>query len=197
MDRRKAIKRTGTVTGGAILMPSLLTLFQSCKQESRIDWKPKFFSGDEANFISAMLDTILPATDTPGALDVKADIFLDTVIAKTYDEESKNEMRSQIAKFNDKCKKSHGGNFVNLSVQDKEAVLRKEESTNAKFNGGVWGTAVGKQEPVGFYRSLKSMAIWAYMSSEEIGKNVLNYDPIPGGYNGCIDVSTVGNKWSL
>ncbi len=197
MDRRKAIRNTGAVAGGTLLLPSLLAMLQSCKQEQRLDWEPLFYTTDEANFMSALIDTILPATDTPGGLDVKVDLFLDKVIAKTYDANSQKAFRAEIAAFNEKCRLSHGDSFANLSDEDKAVVLTKEESEGAKFNGAVWGGTVGKQEPVGFYRSLKSMIIWGYMSSEEIGKNVLSYDPIPGGFNGCIDVASVGNKWSL
>ena len=197
MDRRKAIKNTGAVTGGAILFPSLAALLHSCKADSRLDWEPQFFTHDEANFVSALVDTILPKTDTPGALDVKVDLFLDKVIDRTYDEEGQKKMRSQIASFNEKCKQEHGDDFANLSQANKEKVLTEEEARGGKFSGGVWGTAVGKQEPISFYRSMKSMAIWAYLSSEEIGKNVLSYDPIPGVYNGCIEAASIGNKWSL
>jgi len=197
MERRKALKKTGTITGGALLFPSMIALLQSCKEQSRIDWKPLFLDVNEAQFISSLVDTILPTTDTPGALDVKVDVFLDKVFAETYDDKAKKELRSEIATFNNNCKQNFGGSFVNLSQADKDAVLKKEEASGAKFNGTVWGGAVGKQEPIGFYRSMKSMAIWAYMTSEEIGKNVLSYDPIPGSYKACIDVSTVGNKWSL
>jgi len=84
-----------------------------------------------------------------------------------------------------------------LNASDREKVLQAAEKNSGKFSPGVWGTAVGKQEPIGFYRSIKSMAIWAYFSSEEIGKNVLAYDPIPGTYEPCIPVSEVGNRWSL
>jgi hypothetical protein len=69
--------------------------------------------------------------------------------------------------------------------------------TSPKFAPKVWGTGVGPQEPVGFYRDLKSAVLYAYFSSEEIGKNVLSYDPIPGEYRGCMPLSEVGNTWSL
>lgn len=197
MDRRKAIRNTGALTGGAILLPSLVALMQSCKSEPRIDWKPEFFDTNEAMCISSLVDTILPKTDTPGALDVKVDMFLDKIFAQTYDESSQQKLRSEIAKFNADCNASHGADFVDLSADDKVAVLKSAEASGGKFSGTVWGGPVGKQEEIGFYRSIKSMAIWAYMSSEEVGKNVLNYDPIPAAFNACIPLAEVGNKWTL
>lgn len=179
------------------MIPSFLTLLQSCTEEQRLDWKPLFLSEKEALFISKFVDIILPRTETPGALDVKVDMFLDKVFAKTYNEEAQQRIRADIAQFNANCKQKFGDEFIALSKADQISVLKEAEANSGKFNGSVWGTAVGKQEPVGFYRSLKSMAIWAYVSSEEIGEKVLSYDPIPTVYQGCIPLSDVGNSWSL
>jgi len=158
---------------------------------------PQFFTTSEANCISTLVETILPRTETPGALDVKVAVFLDRIFAQTYDEAEQKQVRADIAKFNEDCKKQHGAVFADLSSEDKINVLTAAESSSGKFSQGVWGKTVGPQEPIGFYRSIKSMAIWAYCSSEKIGKEVLNYDPVPGEYKGCIPLSDVGNKWSL
>lgn len=197
MDRRKAIRNTGLIAGAAVMLPSLLTLLQSCEKESRLEWQPQFLDDDEARFISALVDKILPRTDTPGALDVKADLFLDKVFAEVYDAPAQENLRSEIAQFNEDCKENFGDVFIALKPEDQEAVLKAAEANSGKFNSSVWGTAVGEQEPIGFYRSIKSMALWAYLTSKEVGMNVLNYDPVPQEYNGCIPLADVGNRWSL
>ncbi len=197
MDRRSALKKAGVLAGSAVAIPSLFSLLQSCKSENRLEWQPLFFTETEAKTISVLVDTILPRTNTPGALDVKSDIFIDKVIAKTYNEEGQKKMRSELAAFNSDCEKNFGGTFIKLNASDREKVLQAAEKSSGKFSPGVWGTAVGKQEPIGFYRSIKSMAIWAYFSSEEIGKNVLAYDPVPGTYEPCMPLSEEQNRWSL
>ena len=197
MDRRSALKKAGVLAGSAVAIPSFFSLLQSCKSETRLGWQPLFFTEIEAKTIAAILDMILPRTDTPGALDVKSDIFIDKVIAKTYDEEAQAKMRSEIAAFNSECEKNYGNTFIELNASDREKVLQAAEKNSGKFSPGVWGTAVGKQETIGFYRSIKSMAIWSYFSSEEIGKNVLAYDPVPGTFEPCIPLSEGQNRWSL
>ncbi len=197
MDRRSALKKTGVLAGAAVAMPTLFSIFQACQSETRIDWQPEFFTENEAKTIASLIDTILPRTETPGALDVKSDIFIDKVIAKTYDEAAQEKLRADIAAFNTECEKKYGKPFSELNASDKSKVLVAAEANSGKFSPGVWGTAVVKQEPVGFYRSMKSMAIWAYFTSEEVGEQVLNYDPIPGVFEPCIPVSEVGNRWSL
>lgn len=197
MDRRKALQRTGLLAGATVLMPSMLSLFQSCRKENRLDWQPVFLREVEAKTISTLVDMILPRTETPGALDVKVDMFIDKVFAETYDLIGQENIRVEIAAFNADCKKKFGAIFLDLSEADRTRVLQEAEVTTGKFNPGVWGTSVGKQEPIGFYRSMKSMAIWAYFTSEEMGEKVLGYDPIPGNYEPCKPLSEVGNRWSL
>lgn len=197
MDRRKALKKAGLLAGATIAMPSMFSILQSCKNESRLDWQPLFFTEGEAKTIAALIDMILPKTDTPGGLDVKSDIFIDKVIAKTWDKNGQENMRSQITNFNEGCQLQYGTVFYDLSDADKTKVLKAAEANDGKFSPGVWGTAVGEQEEIGFYRSMKSMAIWAYFTSEEIGENVLSYDPIPGTYEPCKPLAEVGNRWSL
>lgn len=197
MNRRDALRKTALLAGSAVAAPTLLSLLQSCAKQDRLTWTPQFLKEDQAMFISSFVDFILPKTGTPGALDVKTDIFIDLVYAKMYDKQGQENVVAEIEKFNTDCKSTYGDVFAELSPEDKTACLKAAEAESPKFNGKVWGTAVGKQEPVGFYRSLKSIAMWGYFTSEEIGKNVLNYDPIPGEYLGCIPLSDVGNSWSL
>ena len=41
--------------------------------------------------------------------------------------------------------------------------------------------------------NIRGMSIWGWKESEEIGKNVLWYDPVPGQQKGCIPLSEAGN----
>lgn len=197
MGRRSALKKTGLLAGIAVAMPSILSILQACNDEPRLTWQPKFFTEVEAKTIGGIVDMILPRTDTPGALDVNVDVFIDKIIAQTYDAESQEHMRKEITSFNADCEANYGAVFINLDKAKRIEVLKAAEKNSEKFNPGIWGKTIGDQEPIGFYRALKSTAIWAYSTSEKVGKNVLSYLPIPGVYEGCKPVSEVGNRWSL
>lgn len=197
MDRRSALKKTGLLAGAAIAMPTMISLLQSCENEPRLTWKPEFFTKEEANTIGTLVEMILPRTDTPGALDVKVDVFIDKVVSQTYDQKGQQNMRNEITTFNNRCKEKFGTIFAGLDESKRDEVLKAEEKSSGKINPRIWRTTIGNQEPIGFYRSMKSMAIWAYFTSEEIGEKVLSYDPIPGNYEPCKPLSEVGNRWSL
>jgi len=197
MDRREALRTGSLAAGAALAMPTLLTLLQSCRDVPRLSWQPEFLTEREAVFLAALIDTVLPRTDTPGGLDVKADVFMDKVFARGYNDDARGRIREGLASLDASCRDAHGSDFASLGQAGRVAFLTAAESEGATFNPGVWGTTVGEQEPVSFYRTLKSMAVWAWSSSEEVGRNVLSYDPIPGRFDGCIPLSEVGNRWSL
>ncbi|MEM8909460.1 MAG: gluconate 2-dehydrogenase subunit 3 family protein [Bacteroidota bacterium] len=48
-----------------------------------------------------------------------------------------------------------------------------------------------------FYRTLKELTLLGYFASEEVGENILKYDPIPGSYSGCVPLADIGIAWSL
>lgn len=197
MNRREAIRKAGVAAGTTILTPALLSLLQSCQSEPRIDWAPRFLTLEEAAFLGAFVDTILPRTDTPGGLDVKVDVFLDRIIDETYDKVGQEHFRTELNELASRAKEQHGASFPELNVSDRTTFLMNEEKKGGKFRQGVWGTPVGEGEPVSFYRNLKSMVIWGYLTSEKVGTEVLRYDPIPGNYLGCIPLAEGERSWSL
>lgn len=197
MKRREAIKKTVALGGAAALSTSLLSLLQSCQEQPRLGWEPVFLSEDQARLISALVDTVLPKTETPGGLDVKVDIFMDRVFKDLYDEEGQKAVVAQMDEFDEQCISRFGKAFYELSDAEKETILKEEEAKAPKYNGKVWGTAVGEQQDVGFYRSMKSLMLWGYFTSEKVGSEVLKYDPVPGEYLGCIPFKDVGGVWSL
>ena len=196
MKRREALKHTALLGGTAALSASFLSLLQSCQQQPRIDWQPRFLSESHAQLVTALIDTILPTTDTPGGLDVKVDVFVDLVYDQLLDETGQKNIMSQMDQFNEKCVSRFGKVFHELNAEQKIGLLQEEEANSPKFGRGVWGYTVEKLPDPGFYRSFKATAIQGYFTSAEVGKSVTKYDPIPGPFQGCIPLDEIGKVWS-
>ena len=200
MTRRHLLRALPALTGGAALAPATLTaLLQGCAREDRRTWQPAYLSAEEADFLTAYVDTLLPRTDTPGGLDVGVDVFIDKVLAlTTADPAAPSPLRDGIRDFDADATTAYGRRLAELDEAERGELFAAAEERSARYNPQVWGTTVGEEPPIDFYRSLKSMVLWGYLSSEEIGLNVLNYDPVPGGYDGDISLESVGGRaWSL
>ncbi|WP_232830138.1 gluconate 2-dehydrogenase subunit 3 family protein [Lewinella sp. IMCC34191] len=195
LNRRDVLRNISWLAGGAIITPALL---HSCQNEPELGWKPAFFSDDEARFVTAYIDTLLPTTDTPGGLDVGVDRFIDKVMAATNaDTDELLPMQTGIRDFDEDARTRFGKVFHELEA-DQRGQLFSDAEKSPRYQPAVWGTAVGEQPPIGFYRSFKSMVLWGYLSSEKIGTEVLVYDPVPGEYDGDMPLSeTGGRSWSL
>jgi hypothetical protein len=60
----------------------------------------------------------------------------------------------------------------------------------------MWGINLEPDAPKPtFFKIIKSLTIFGFYTSEEIGRNVLSYDPVPGEYIACMPLNGQ-NAWT-
>jgi hypothetical protein len=196
MNRRNALKNTALMAGVTLGGTTLASMINACQQQHRLSWKPVFFSESQAKDVSAIVDMLLPKTEPPGGLDLKVDLFVDLMCEKTLSTSDKEHVLKTYETFLVKCLDTREANFYKLEEKDKKELLQNLGKNTNTFNPGVWGSPLGEQAPIDFYRRVRQFALVGYFTSEEIGKNHLVYDPIPGTYKGCIPYNGE-NSWTL
>jgi len=195
MKRREALKNIGLTLGYTAIVPSALSILQSCTNNEK-KWTPVFFTEEESIVIKKLVDLILPKTEaTPGALDVNVPEFLDVYASKAYNEEDMAKYKKGIESIVDALPVSESG-VKDLKTEDYTALLNKYLRATKTIETQF------KKENNLVYKSLSNLrnqAVWAFTTSETIGKNILAYDPIPAIQKGCISVdeATGGKAWSL
>ncbi len=196
MERRKAIKNTALFIGATLSSSALGGLLQSCQRQDRLSWVPLFFREDQALVVSELAETILPKTETPGAKDLKVDIFVDLMFKKYLGPEDQEHVMKGYDQFVIVCDELYGKTYVDMDSSERAMVIERMEKDSNRFNPSIWGSPLGKQQPLDFYRRVKQFTLMGYYTSEDIGKNVLKFDPIPGAYHGCIPY-TGDNAWTI
>lgn len=193
MNRRDVIKNSLLFAGYTISAASLQSIVQSCSTADSGGWKPAFFSKDQMDFISAVFDTIIPDTpDSPGAVALGVDKFLDTVAAEVMSKSSAEKLSNQLNSFKQQVENETGSKMVSISD---EAKLSYFSSLNleeiAKSNEDPTYTST--------FLMMKEMVIGAYYATKTIAKEVLVFNPVPGPYKGCVPVeeATGGKTWAL
>ncbi|WP_350293690.1 gluconate 2-dehydrogenase subunit 3 family protein [uncultured Croceitalea sp.] len=217
MERRSALKNMGMVFGYAVATPTLLGVLQSCKDKvPYAEWVPSYFDKDKGYALAQMIDVILPKTDTPSATEVNVHVFIDEFAKGVLPEEQQAFMKVLMDKFMNKVLTDAGKeSLMDIEGVDFEAALTKYLAKMSDEQEEVQGKAIGEymeammagesaelNEDVACYAfagNVRSMATWAYKSSEYIGEEVLAYLPLPGEYIACGDVEalTQGRAWSL
>jgi predicted nucleotide-binding protein (sugar kinase/HSP70/actin superfamily) len=199
MNRRDVLKGLGLTVGYAVATPSIFSLLQSCKTEAEI-WVPQFLTLDEGIVLKNLVNLILPKTkNLPGALDVNVPEFIDLYVYKTYDDEAKEEFKIGFdAVVNALNIPEKGPSELKPENYDallaKYLKLHKEQQEIIKQNEEDEDTII-----LIALENIRNMSIWAYKTSEEVGENILIYDPIPGVDIGCMSLkdATGGKEWSL
>ncbi len=207
MDRRQALKNIGLTTGFVIASPALFNFLQSCATEDPNAWKPTFMSQDEALVLENLVDTFIPKTeDSPSASEVNAVVFIDTYWNEVSTVKYQAKVKAAFAKVIEQLKATYNEDLNKLTPENYMAYLDAnmvhpddEEPDPPGVNNGFELTEDDRPIKLSkFLGGLKWMSINAFLNSEEVGENVLVYDPVPGQYI-CDDLQTLtgGKKYSL
>lgn len=196
MNRRKALKTTALFLGYAVSASALSELFISCSSSKHLNWKPVFLSKEQARTIGEMTERILPRTKTPGAKDLHIDKFIDKMLKDLLSPEEQQDFVAGLTAFEAMCLKQFGTKFAACTTAQQDELLTQLDKEAVKAPPSVWGIRLGDAAPTPFFRRVKELTLLGYYTSEAIGKNVLNYDPLPGVFVGCMPLAEVGNAWN-
>jgi hypothetical protein len=145
---------------------------------------PAFLSAKQFETVRAMVERIIPKTDTPGAIDVGVPAFIDLMFGKYMTDEEKVVFTAGLKEVETASAASGQRGFAQLSSAQQDAVLTKIAQA-------------AQQKEKTFFHLIKELTLLGYFTAEEVGKKVLHYDPIPGRYDGCIPLADVGNaSWT-
>ena len=196
MKRRDALKNLGLAAGFAITAPSIFSLLQSCT--SVPTWMPTYFSEDEKEVVVNLVDIILPKTEgIPSATEVNVPQFIDRYITEVLNAEDQEVIRVSFTEIIAILKPTAEIDIRDVTTAQYTALL----DAHLLVIGDIDTDRLANPEALQptkneFLNHLKYLTIMAFVSSEEIGENVLMYDPVPTAYY-CGDLQEIsGGKSS-
>lgn len=198
MKRREALKNLGLATGFFVATPSIVSLLQSCTAEAST-WTPEFLSVEEGVVLTNLVDIILPKTDIPSATEVNVPQFIDKFIHEVYEDDEQAKVKTAFASIMTVLKPNAEDRIDKLTEADYKALLDNhmliKDEVDQEREDNPDSEEMTKSE---FLNRMKWMTINTYRTSEQIGENVLAYDPIPGAYYcGDLQELTGGKSWSI
>ncbi len=176
ISRREAIRRAALLAGVA-LSPEWLSFVGRAQTPAA----KTYLTAAQGPLVSAAAERILPRTDTPGAIDVGVPAFIDRFYGEFMSPADRKLLVSALDEIERAAKTAHCTSFAALTAAQQDAVLRSI------------ATAQQGRDPSSF-GVLKSVTVLGYFTSEQVGKNVLHYDPVPGAYDGCVPIDQVGRR---
>lgn len=187
MKRRDAIKSASLLLGYTMAVGTSAAILGGCKAEAKIDYKPEILSIDQLKDVMHLAERIIPQTNTPGAMAAGVHTFIDQTVSRFWEKEDQDKLLAGLSAFGKKIKADTGKSFYELEPATQDNIvteLAKEEGEKTLF------------------KTMRELTVSGFFTSELGQTEVLNYLPVPGPYQGCVDYipgttmdSTHGKGW--
>ncbi|HEY0434424.1 MAG TPA: gluconate 2-dehydrogenase subunit 3 family protein [Chitinophagaceae bacterium] len=188
MDRRELLKMIAVLTGGAVVgADAFLT---GCKNPETKAGSALAFSEEDVPYLDEIAETILPATNTPGAKAAKVGQFMTVIVNDCYDPDDQKSFHDGMKKLDDDFNKKYGTSFVKGTSQQRHdflVALDKEAKDYQQKRAQSQGQNKDQKTPNHYFALMKQLALWGFFTSKEGMTQVLRYNPVPGKYQGCLD----------
>lgn len=145
----------------------------------------KFLSINEVGFLSALSQTIIPRTTTPGAADAGVPQTLQDLLSNWGDNNFRLYWREGLSQLSKTLRQSSGQDFEKLSSTQRQNSLDKYDTL-----------VVNQDVDDAFYLDMKRTVATAYYMSEAGATEELHYEPVPGDWRGDVPFSEIGKAWA-
>ena len=189
MNRREALMGLSAVTAHA-LFPAVLA--EAAAAAARVDatgvaWAPKWLPQERAAMLEALVDTILPATETPGARQAQAHVFVDLALRDCYTPAEQQLFSTGLEALVEESRRLYARPFEDCSPEERHALVAPLDAASYKPDTGARGS---------FVRILKDLTLVGFFTSRIGATQVLAYEKVPGGYRGCVELRPGQKAWA-
>lgn len=176
MKRRNVLRNLIVGTGGLLALPAWAHGWTTNALLPPFN----FLSAVQEAVLAAVVETIIPATDTPGAQDLKIQVFVQKMILDCYEPEVQQNVANGLATAEQLTRQTYACSFITGNARQREEVLtRMEISINPQWSS--------------FYKLVKELTLQGYLTSEYYLTNHTNYKMVPGHFYGCVPVPAARN----
>ena len=180
ISRREALRRTAILLGAAV-SPSLFACVDRAQPaQPGAAAAPSYLTPPQFALAAAVADRILPRTDTPGAADVGVPAFIDLAYGEFMTGEERQMLADGLAALDAAAAAADGASFTSVPAARQDELLQ-----------GLATASEGLERD--FFRQIREVTVLGYFTSEEVGRRVLHYDPVPGRFDACVPLTEVGN----
>ena len=191
IDRRTLIERALMLVGAGAAAG---TFSASALAAAAARTKPYL---DSATFalLSAVADTIVPRTDTAGAIDAKVPATIDALLVNWASGERRYQLSQALVEIDGLARTAHSKGFAQLSAPERLALLKSHDAAALKVGASqaprsIKNLMAGPSFVNPGYGKLKELVVLLYYMSEPALTQELSYVHAPGEWQPSIPVTS-------
>jgi Gluconate 2-dehydrogenase subunit 3 len=180
-DRRELLRRAMYVAGGAA---ALAEFGNGEAWAADVPAAAPYFTADRMALLAAIADSMIPGTDTAGAVAVGASVFVDAMMRNWASENTRAAVDSSLQMIDVAAISQFGTSFARLGATNRNMVLVPYDAN-----------AIRTLDP-GYVR-LKELILTGYYLSEFGATKELRYIHAPGAWRADIPFAEIGRAWAV
>ena len=173
------LNRRALLLGAVFLAGGAAALTRFARQSSAGVEAGPVFSPDQFALLEQVADTMIPASDTPGALAAGVPEFLREMLAHWGSPESHAQVLAVLDGIEKQAWSRYGAAFLALPGERRLEVMRNVDAD-----------ALARQDPG--YGKFKWLVLVGYYQSEIGATQELRYELVPGAWRACLPLVEVG-----
>ncbi|SDL54259.1 gluconate 2-dehydrogenase subunit 3 family protein [Pedobacter antarcticus] len=191
MDRRELLKMIAVVTGGALIGGS--SLLTGCERPGTYTKPIGLFKPEDQEFLDEVADTILPATQTPGAKSANVGSFMALMVTDCYEDINRKIFYDGIDLLDTASEKVNGVVFMKATPEQRHTLLVQLDQEAREHQQKM---KEQKDLPAHYFTMMKQLTLVGYFSSETGCTKALRYTPVPGRYDGSVPYKKGDKAWA-
>lgn len=189
MQRRELFRILGAGAMLPAFSPDVLAMLQAAQPPS--GYKLQTLTPQQNDTVVAMIDQIIPATDTPGAKAARVNEFIDVILSEWATDDERGNFLAGLEDVDRRSNSLYGKNFAEANADQQTTLLRgMDDAVMAepprRHHGSVPPEERDDQLKGDFWRVFKGITLHGYYTSEIGFGQELKLQIIPGAQHGCV-----------
>mgnify|MGYP001824043098 FL=1 len=151
---------------------------------------------DQQRVVAMLAELIIPETDTPGALAAGVPDFIHQIVIDWYTPAERQIFLDGLAELDSVARAHWSAGFADLDTEQQARVLSELEPPSEGDLASLAFLPVGAAGDVPFYLKLKELTVLGYYTSQLAATTELDYQPVPGRYDGDARFEDRGRQWA-
>lgn len=198
MNRRELLKMIAAATGASLIGADAMAYVE---MPAATPLEKTGFSKDDYALWEAVCDTIIPRTDTPGAVDAGTPAFTLRFVTDCYDTNQLALFKAGLVDLEKRSQQQFGESLASLSAEQRHDFLSAVNNEANAFNSGepagqdAWAVVATKGLPH-YFTLMKQVTLFGFFTSELGATKVLRYVSVPGRYDGEFAYKKGDRAWA-
>jgi gluconate 2-dehydrogenase gamma chain len=178
-NKGEKLNRRALLAGAVFLLGGAAALTRFNRQPGKAEAEGPAMTADQFSLLEQISETMIPTTDTAGAIDAGVPAFVRSMLAEWASSETRADFTKVLEAIEQQAWSKFGMAFLEMPQERRLAVVKEFDAARIAAHDGA-------------YRRFKWLILIGYYHSEVGATRELSFELVPGAWRACLPLAEVG-----